>query len=222
MPAEDPAGARALAVATRRLMDAVVRTRLVDADLAAAAEAVEELADRVGADLSPTMAWPTMAEMRRGYRPYNPIFGELNPYAPPVRWQVLPDLSVEGRVTMSPIHEGPPGAVHGGLVGALLDQLLGQANVAAEVGGMTAELTIRYLRPTPYNVPLLLLARHDHAEGRRSFASGEIYFDDVVTATAVGIFVQPSVDRRTHLASLLDTELDSDPASSNPTGSLGT
>jgi uncharacterized protein (TIGR00369 family) len=108
---------------------------------------------------------------------------------------VLPDRSVVGEVTMRPIHEGPPGAVHGGWVASLLDQLLGHANAAAGAVGMTAELSVRYRRPTPHGVPLTLRARTDAVEGRRVHASGEIVVDGVVTAQASAVFVRASAAR---------------------------
>jgi acyl-CoA thioesterase FadM len=77
-------------------------------------------------------------------------------------------------------------------VATLLDQLLGHANAAAGVGGFTAELTIRYRRPTPYNVPLTIRARTDRVDGRRVHASGEIVADGVVTAEASGLFLMPT------------------------------
>jgi acyl-coenzyme A thioesterase PaaI-like protein len=96
---------------------------------------------------------------------------------------------------MRPIHEGPPGGVHGGFVAALLDQLLGAANIAYGVGAMTAELIIRYRKPTPIGVPLTLQARTDSIDDRRVHASGEILADGVVTAEARGLFIRPTTER---------------------------
>ena len=78
---------------------------------------------------------------------------------------------------------------------ALLDQLLGAANIAYGVGAMTAELTIRYRKPTPIGVPLHLAARTDEIDGRKVFASGEITADGVVTAEATGVFIRPTPER---------------------------
>jgi acyl-coenzyme A thioesterase PaaI-like protein len=133
--------------------------------------------------------------MVRGHRPYSPVIGVVNPVAPPLVVRALEDRSVEGRVTMRAIHEGPPGAVHGGWVAALLDQMLGHANAAAGAHGMTAELTIRYRRPTPYGVALLLRARTDSVDGRQVRCSGEVEADGVVTAEATALFIRPSADQ---------------------------
>jgi acyl-coenzyme A thioesterase PaaI-like protein len=104
----------------------------------------------------------------------------------------LADGTIVSEVTMRPIHEGPPGQLHGGWIASLLDQLLGMANTVSSTGGMTAELTVRYRRATPLGVPLTVRARMDSVEGRRMHASGEILAGGVVTAEAKGLFIKPS------------------------------
>jgi acyl-coenzyme A thioesterase PaaI-like protein len=121
--------------------------------------------------------------------------GPANPLAPPLPIAVLADRSIASEVTMRPIHEGPPGTVHGGWVAALFDQLLGVANIVNGTSGMTAELKVRYRRATPLGVPLLLRARIDKVDGRRTYASGEIVADGTVTAEATGLFISPTAER---------------------------
>ena len=53
-------------------------------------------------------------------------------------------------------YEGPPGAVHGGIVAAYLDEILGGAVVRATGrAAVTGELTVRYVKPVPSETPLL-------------------------------------------------------------------
>lgn len=185
-----------LADAVRHLMDAAVLADTDDATRRAAAGDIHAVAGQLSrGGYRPTMPWPDEESMRRGDRPYSPVIGAANPMAPPLKVRVLDDSSVVGECTLRPIHEGPPSAVHGGWVATLLDQLLGHANAAAGVGGFTAELTVRYRRPTPYGVPLTIHARTDSVDGRRVHASGEILVDGVVTAEATGLFILPSLDR---------------------------
>lgn len=186
----------ALADAVRHVMDAAVLSDADEAGRRAAADAIHAIAGQLSrSGYRATMPWPDDESMRRGDRPYSPVIGAANPLAPPLTVRVLEDGSVLGECTLRPIHEGPPSAVHGGWVATLLDQLLGHANAAAGVGGFTAELTVRYRRPTPYGVPLTARARTDSVDGRRVRASGEILADGVVTAEAAGLFILPSVDR---------------------------
>jgi acyl-coenzyme A thioesterase PaaI-like protein len=204
-PSGGPSAAAELAAAVRRLMSAAVLSEASDAALGAAAIDVTRLAQQLeDVGLRDTMPWPDEESMRRGRRPHSPVIGAANPLAPPMTVQVLEDRSVVGACTMRPIHEGPPGVVHGGWVAALLDQLLGHANAAAGVGGFTAELTVRYRRPTPYGVPLTIRARTDTVDGRRVRATGEIVADGVVTAEASGLFLMPSESRVAELQRAVD------------------
>jgi acyl-coenzyme A thioesterase PaaI-like protein len=197
-PPTDGADAQ-LADAVRRLMDAVVLTTAPDAELrdttASLNLLLEQLEGPGGSRLRSGTPWPPVEKMGRGDRAHNPVAGPANPLAPPLSIAVDADGSVRSEVTMRPIHEGPPGGAHGGWVAALLDQLLGAANIAYGVGAMTAELTIRYRRPTPIGVPLTLRARTDSIDERRVHASGEIVADGVVTAEARGLFIRPTPER---------------------------
>ncbi len=197
MPAD---AAVELADAVRRLMQATVLTTLDDEQRRAVAADIDALTARLSAESRDTMPWPDPESMRRGDRPYSPVIGAANPIAPPMTVRTLDDGSVVGEAVMRPIHEGPPAVVHGGWVATLLDQLLGHANAAAGVGGFTAELTVRYRRPTPYDVPLTVRARTDSIDGRRVRSSGEIVANGVVTAEASGLFLMPSAERLVEVA----------------------
>jgi acyl-coenzyme A thioesterase PaaI-like protein len=198
-------GAQALGAAVRDLMDATVLTETADEDRRTLAAEVDAMVQRLrAAGVRGHMLRPDSDGMRRGERPFSPVIGTANPIAPPMTVRVLDDCSVEGSVTLRPIHEGPPDAVHGGWVATVLDQLLGHANAAAGVPSYTVQLTVRYRRPTPYGVPLTLRARTDDVEGRRVLTSGEIIVDGVVTAEASAVFKRPSERRIARLQETLD------------------
>jgi acyl-coenzyme A thioesterase PaaI-like protein len=207
-PIDDDGIAEALGDSLRRLMDAAVVSTADDETIGATIAAIDVLSAQLeGADrslLESRMPWPPPDRMQRGDRPHNPVIGAANPLSPPMPITVLDDGSVLSEITMRPIHEGPPGAVHGGWVASLLDQLLGIANAVSGVGGMTAELTVRYRKATPYGVPLTIRARNDSSEGRKAFASGEILAAGVVTAEATGVFVQPSEARIAELKQVVN------------------
>jgi acyl-coenzyme A thioesterase PaaI-like protein len=197
-PRADTAEAR-LADAVRRLMDAAVLTDAADAEMRAVADALDAISEQLegkdGIRLSHGTRWPSREKMVQGDRDHNPVAGPANPLAPPMLVTVGEDDEVSAELTMRPIHEGPPGGVHGGWVASLLDQLLGIANIASGNPAMTGELTIRYRKPTPIGVPLTLRARTDAVDGRRVHTSGEIVADGQVTACAVGLFIRPNQAR---------------------------
>lgn len=185
-----------LAVATRRLMDAVAVTAADEAELRSIIDDIVAAAERIeAAGLRSGTPWPAIEDMGKGDRAHNPVAGPANPLSPPMLVHVSDDGEIASNVTMRPIHEGPPGGVHGGWVASLLDQLLGTANIAYGVGAMTAELTIRYRRPTPIGVPLELRARTESIDGRKVNTTGEIVADGKVTAEARGVFIRPTAER---------------------------
>ena len=103
-----------LGAAVRRLMNASVLTNADTEQIAAASEQINAVAAQLeGAGLREMMQLPDEDGMRRGDRPYSPVIGAANPLAPPLTVTALEDETVVGECTMQPIHEGPPGAVHG-------------------------------------------------------------------------------------------------------------
>jgi len=71
--------------------------------------------------------------------------------------------------------EGPPGAAHGGIVAAYLDEVL--AGAAVHATGriyVTGELTVRYLKPAPIERPLLGRGRAAKDAGRYLDLEGEL------------------------------------------------
>jgi acyl-coenzyme A thioesterase PaaI-like protein len=73
------------------------------------------------------------------------------------------------------VYEGPPGAVHGGIVAAYLDEVLGGA-VARATGkvAVTGELTVRYMKPVPSETPLLGRGRLVADHGRYVDVEGSL------------------------------------------------
>ena len=97
---------------------------------------------------------------------------------------------MHGRAVFGAAYEGPPGCVHGGLVAAAFDEVLGFANSLSGHPGMTGTLTIRYRHPTPLQTELVFEARLDRVQGRKIFTSGELHAGDVRCAEAEGIFIK--------------------------------
>ena len=66
------------------------------------------------------------------------------------------DGGVVSPIVVPKRYEGPPGAVHGGIVAAYLDEVLAAAAVN-HTGRLyvTGELSVRYVRPTPVERPVL-------------------------------------------------------------------
>ncbi len=89
-----------------------------------------------------------------------------NPASPGIALTTLPD-GAEGRVRFGAGCEGAPGLVHGGLLATFADEVMGYVEHGGNAVRLTAEMTIRYRRPTPVGTELLCRARPGPLDGRR-------------------------------------------------------
>jgi uncharacterized protein (TIGR00369 family) len=101
----------------------------------------------------------------------------------------------EGRViaefTPGDEHQGYPGVVHGGIVTALLDEVLGRVAIAAERWMVTGRLNIRFRRPIPPGETLTIVGEVVSWKKRTLEARGEIRLaDGQVGAEATGTFLE--------------------------------
>lgn len=188
------AAKRTLAASIRQLMDCLCATDAPEEELLAIAEQVRESAERFQSqprmvDL-PGVAEGSLAGGMEMFMDRSPVVGRSNPLAPPLTLDPDQDAKiVRGEVFFGRAYEGAPGCVHGGYVAAIFDEALGMACVFSGMPGMTGELTIRYRKPTPLEVPLRLEARFDRQEGRKIYNSGELWADDLLVAESSGIFI---------------------------------
>ena len=100
------------------------------------------------------------------------------------------------------LQEGHEGIMHGGLSGAVLDEVMGRANRSYDrsTGGLkvpvvTAEMTVKYLKPIMSGEVMTAYGRIDSKDGRKRFASGEIVNEaGEIMASATGVYVSVSTD----------------------------
>ena len=185
---------RLLADSVRQLMDCLCATDAPEEELLAIAAQVQQSAERFQVQPRmtnlPGVAEGSLAGGMEMFMDRSPLVGRSNPLAPPVTLD--PDHAakvVRGSVYFGRAYEGAPGCVHGGFVAATFDEALGLACVFSGVPGMTGEITVRYRKPTPLEVPLRLEARFDSQDGRKIYNSGELYAGDVLVAESSGIFI---------------------------------
>ena len=130
----------------------------------------------------------------RDFFPYSPLIGDLNPISPPFYfWKV--DEFLLGKGTFDSQYCGPPEAVHGGHVAALMDELLGVTGVVSGYGGFTGTLTVRYQATTPLDEEISLKGWVHNVEERKVTIRGELRTEEKICVTAEGIFIQPRDDK---------------------------
>lgn len=142
-------------------------------------------------NLAPPAAF--RAEHPSDFFPYSPLVGSLNPVSPPAtmrRVAVGDRFEIHGEAIFGAAFNGPPDCVHGGVIAALFDELLGSACVVNGIGGYTGTLTVVYRTPTPLGEPLRMRGWHDRSERRKVFAKGTLHAGDTLCAQAEGIFIQ--------------------------------
>jgi len=145
-----------------------------------------------------------------GHVDFSPLLGRANPLAPPMEFYLDDDgPKVCANVTFGHAYEGPPGHVHGGLIAAALDELLGATQALSGSPGMTAQLDVSYRAPTPLHVPLRFESTLDDVVGRKIYTSGRVFNGDTLCAEATGLFI--SID----FAAIAAMRVDRDDASSS-------
>ena len=92
-------------------------------------------------------------------------------------------------VTFGLHHQGGPGIVHGGIVGAALDEACGLLATWHRFPAVTARIAIRYRRPVPINRPLRISSRVTADRGRRIEIAAELRDGDELLAEADGAFL---------------------------------
>ena len=86
-------------------------------------------------------------------------------------------------------HQGGPGIVHGGLVGAALDEACGLLATWHRFPAVTARIFVRFRRPVPINTALVVRAAVESTRGRRIRIRGDLVSGGEALAEARGAFL---------------------------------
>lgn len=100
--------------------------------------------------------------------------------------------------TPEPKYQAFPGFLYGGLIGSLLDchcnwtaawHLMKKNGLDTPPCTVTAEYTVKFLRPTPANQPVQLKACVRESKERSAAVHGELYSGGELCATCDAVFV---------------------------------
>lgn len=95
------------------------------------------------------------------------------------------------RVTFGPETEGPPGAVHGGAIAAVLDEAMGAACWLQGHPVLGARIAIDYKRLTPLGFVGEVESWIERIDGRKIFLQAQLRDGDgAVYAVSEGLFVE--------------------------------
>lgn len=187
---DDEAGLFALVEQLGRIR-ALTTGGMFDTDLGPLVDRLRDVADQLESASASPEKRQADTWSRRDYVSNCPVMGRSNVLAPPIEFELLPDGTMRGEVTLGLEYQGPPACVHGGIVSLLFDVVLGRANFHAGQTGMTVYLDVDYHSPTPILEPIVVTGRQISVEGRKVWAHGAIHAGDRLCATAEGFFVSP-------------------------------
>lgn len=195
---------RAVLRAAQDLKDAVhalgaqLTSTAVSADeLARLTAAVTELTASVdGPDRAPY--WEAGEDELARYRHRSMFVGDLHLGAPSATWEDRPGPGgTPGyalTTTWSNLFQGAPNTAHGGWVAGTFDELLGGVQgLAANGGGFTGRLMVRYRSLTPLNEPLVFHGWIVEERTRRTLTRATCHAGDRLTAEAEALFIRGSV-----------------------------
>ena len=94
-----------------------------------------------------------------------------------------------GRVTFGRYFLGVNGAVHGGAIPLLFDEVLGRVVGKPGQRARTAYLNTNFRALTPLDTELDVVGSIERSDGRKHFARCELRHGDVVCADAAGLFI---------------------------------
>jgi uncharacterized protein (TIGR00369 family) len=114
---------------------------------------------------------------------------DINPNTMGLRFEINDD-GVQTKLTPDYLREGYKNIVHGGITCSLLDETIGwSVAVERKKFFVTGELNVRFVRPLPTNMEIIVKGHTVEHKSRYSIAEGEIIDNEgTVYAKATGKF----------------------------------
>lgn len=108
------------------------------------------------------------------------VCGRENPVGLYMRFHDNGETEVFSEYTVPEHYQGYPGIVHGGVVAAMLDEVVARVSMIGDPHHfmMSVKLAILYRHPVPVNTPLRIVGKIVRLRGRLGRAEGMIYLPD--------------------------------------------
>lgn len=122
------------------------------------------------------------------------VTGKANPLG------LAADMTRDGdvavlRATLGPAFEGAPGRAHGGVMAALIDEVMGFVLSINATAAYTGRLTVTYRAPTPLGVEIELRAKLHSHHGRKLRIEADAHHGTAHIAHGEGLFIAVDPER---------------------------
>ena len=108
-------------------------------------------------------------------------------------------------ITADEIFEGYRGIYHGGVISALLDEVMIKAILAQDIYAVTAEITIKFIRPVKTGDRVKLTGKVKAKKGRLYLTEGQaVDQEDKPFATATGKYIEAHPELKKILVQSID------------------
>ena len=88
-------------------------------------------------------------------------------------------------------HQGYPGVVHGGIITALMDEVIGRVVTSLDIWAVTAKLELKFRQPVPLGEELTIVGEMIRLRSRSFEAKGELRLEDgTVAVEGYGLYVR--------------------------------
>ncbi len=86
-------------------------------------------------------------------------------------------------------YQGYPGIAHGGVVAAILDEVMGRVSMIGDHNHfmLTVKMEVKYRQPVPVETPLVIIGRTVKLRGRLAQAAGEVRLPNGAVAVEAAI-----------------------------------
>ena len=177
-----PSGYLEMTSRLRVLLDLVRAATPPPAVVSEISKLTEEISEHLRPYLAPESDWMSGKLSR--------VPGRAQLLVPVYSVDELSDQAMAGRVRFGPHYLGSNGAVHGGALPLLFDDVLGRlAITGGRTSSRTAYLHVDYRSITPVDEDLRIECWFDREEGRKRFLRGVLRRGDQVCAEVNGLFV---------------------------------
>jgi uncharacterized protein (TIGR00369 family) len=88
-------------------------------------------------------------------------------------------------------HQGYPGFVHGGIISALIDEVIGRVVTSLDIWAVTAKLELKFRKPVPWGEELTIIGEMIRLRSRSFEAKGELRLaDGTLAVEGHGLYVR--------------------------------